>query len=199
MARPHDKLLGAISLSRIAIASIIIVIFDKDSVAFSWTCVALYVLGHLTDHADGYIARNYSTPTDAGFMVDSVSDKLFQIGGLIPIHLYFGLSIMLLWIVLVREFFVVGLFSFIDISDAKIVWYISRYTYVFAGAIRATTLCYFFVPIVSKTEPSLASYLMQAGFAGYVVAIAASLVTIVHMYKASRTMKVRKLIDGADN
>lgn len=199
MERSHDKLLAAISLSRVVIATIIILVFDKDNIAISSVCSALYVLGHLTDHVDGYIARKYSTPTDGGFMVDSVSDKLFQIGGLIPIHLYFGVSITLLWIVLVREFFVVGLFSFIDTSDAKVVWYISRYSYVFVGAIRATTLLYFLVPIVSTTAPSLGNYLIRIGLAGYVVAVAVSLVTIVHMYKASRTVKVRKFIDGADN
>jgi phosphatidylglycerophosphate synthase len=199
MTRAHDKLLAAISFSRVVIATAIILIFDKDNFAISWVCIALYVLGHLTDHVDGYIARKYSTPTDAGFMVDSVSDKLFQIGGLIPIHLNFGVSITLLWIVLVREFFVVGLFSFIDISDAKVVWYISRYSYVFVGAIRVTTLLYFLVPIVSKTTPPFDNYLMQIGLAGYVLAVAVSLVTIVHMYKASRTVKVRKFINGADN
>ncbi len=131
-------------------------------------------------------------------MTDSISDKLFQIGGLIPVHLDFGVPIILLWIVIIREFIVVALFSFIDIGDEKVVWYISRYSYVFVGAIRASTVCYFLIPIVPASSV-VSRHLGTIGMATYMIAILASLLTLVHMRKASRSMQIRKLIDGAEN
>ncbi|WP_394713587.1 CDP-alcohol phosphatidyltransferase family protein [uncultured Roseibium sp.] len=150
MSRPYNAVLTILSFSRIVVASAIIFLFDKNSLMLSWICIGLYAFGHLSDHLDGFIARRYSIPNDRGFMVDSISDKLFQIGSLIAIHQHFNISIFLLWIVIVREFAVAGLFSFIDISDAKIRFRGAVHIIVILFVIRYWDL-YFFIDNYLKT------------------------------------------------
>lgn len=193
--RPFQRLLTSLSLSRIAVAAAIILIFDPNSMSSVISCLILYALGHLTDHLDGFIARKFSSPNDEGFMLDSVSDKLFQIGSLIPIHLYFDVTILLFWLVLVREFFVTALFSFVDFGNEKTVVQISRYSYVFVGLIRLVTFIYLALPVIQNlVESEIVEHIQTAAFLGYVAAVIISSITIFDMYTASKRRSPNKLV-----
>ncbi len=193
--RPYDGLLSALSLSRVGIAAAIILVFDPNSQTSAIVCLCLYVIGHITDHLDGYVARRFSHPNDKGFMLDSVSDKLFQIGSLIPIHLYFDVTIILFWLVLVREFFVIALFSFVNFSDEETVRYISKFSYFFVGLIRLSTVIYLSLPITQNLVGSVTfEHFQTAAFFSYVAAVAISSITIFDMYRASNRGSTNELV-----
>ena len=80
----------------------------SDTAAF-----LLFILGALTDWADGYVARRQGLVSDFGKLMDALTDKVFMVGlfvtllalGVLPT--VWGLPLLLL--ILSREFLITGL------------------------------------------------------------------------------------------
>ena len=102
-----------LTLSRVpilfGIAGLLYVPFPgSDTAAF-----ALFILGALTDWADGYVARRQGLVSDFGKLMDALTDKVFMVGlfvtllalGVLPT--VWGLPLLLL--ILSREFLITGL------------------------------------------------------------------------------------------
>jgi len=69
----------------------------------------LFVLGSLTDHLDGRLARRYNMITNFGKLMDPLADKIFTCSAFIA---FVGLKLMPAWMVVVivaREFAITGL------------------------------------------------------------------------------------------
>ncbi len=103
---------NALTLSRIPILLILVGILLLDPPFAATVAFALYVLGGLTDWADGWVARRFDQVTDFGKLMDALTDKIFTLG-LFMVCLHFGYmpewTLLLLLLILTREFLITGM------------------------------------------------------------------------------------------
>jgi len=89
----------------------------------AWTCLALYVIGAITDFLDGWIARKYNQQTEFGAFMDPLSDKIFVITILFIVvaverlEIFCVLSVV---IIIIREFAVAGVREFMGSNNMKL-------------------------------------------------------------------------------
>lgn len=107
--RSIPNLLG---LFRIVTTPLLVwLILQMDPVADLWAAVLLVVMA-LSDMADGKIARRLKVVSPLGIFLDTISDKIFVTGALVPLVQTGTLSAWVVFVIIVREFIVSGLRSF---------------------------------------------------------------------------------------
>jgi len=82
VVRPQPLGLGwpnLISIARIALIAPVCWLVLSETSAASWTAVALYLVGSLSDGLDGYLARRHDMKTATGAWLDPLSDKIFVV------------------------------------------------------------------------------------------------------------------------
>ncbi len=70
---------NVISVVRVALIPVIGVLIARDTTPARWIAVTVFVVGALSDYADGYLARRHQMKTATGAWLDPLSDKLFVI------------------------------------------------------------------------------------------------------------------------
>jgi CDP-diacylglycerol--glycerol-3-phosphate 3-phosphatidyltransferase len=76
-----------------------------------WAIVLLLIMA-ITDFADGNIARRLKVVSPLGIFLDTISDKIFVAGAIIPMVQLGLISGWVAFIIIVREFVISGLRSF---------------------------------------------------------------------------------------
>lgn len=119
------NLANILTLTRLALLPfIIILLYLPESWGWAaWTCLALYLIGAVTDFADGWVARKFDQVTEFGKFMDPVSDKIFVVTillmltavGRIP-----DIFVLAVIIILIREFTISGLREFLGPKDVKL-------------------------------------------------------------------------------
>jgi len=112
-----------LTLSRIpilfGIAALLMLSSGTDPVKGASTgALVLFVIGALTDWADGYVARKQGLVSNFGKLMDALTDKVFMVGLFITLLVldvlpeqwdYKGWGLFLLLLILSREFLITGL------------------------------------------------------------------------------------------
>ena len=70
---------NVVSIGRIALIPVVVVLLSTDHTGMRWLAVVVFVVGALSDLADGYLARRHEMTTAVGAWLDPLSDKLFVI------------------------------------------------------------------------------------------------------------------------
>ena len=70
---------NVLSIGRIALIPIVVLLLEAERAETRWLALAVFVVGALSDLADGYLARRHSMTTSVGAWLDPLSDKLFVI------------------------------------------------------------------------------------------------------------------------
>ena len=70
---------NVVSIGRIALIPVIVVLIGVDRAETRWLAFVVFVVGALSDLADGYLARRHEMTTSVGAWLDPLSDKLFVI------------------------------------------------------------------------------------------------------------------------
>src|SRR6266508_1428582 len=109
MARSIPNLLG---LFRIFTTPLLVWLILQNSAAGYYGAVVLLLLMAVSDIADGKIARRLKIVSPLGVFLDTISDKIFVAGALIPMVEVGLLSSWIALVVIVRDFAVSGLRSF---------------------------------------------------------------------------------------
>lgn len=112
-----------LSLARLALLPLIVPLFFLPFAWAAWTCLALYVVGALTDFADGWVARRFGQVTEFGKFIDPVSDKIFVVTILLMLvatDRIAGIFVIAAVVILVREFVVSGLREFLGAKAATL-------------------------------------------------------------------------------
>lgn len=78
---------------------------------YLWAALLLLIMA-LTDMADGKIARRLKVVSPLGIFLDTISDKIFVAGALLPMIEAGMLSSWIAFVIIVREFVISGLRSF---------------------------------------------------------------------------------------
>ncbi len=108
-ARSVPNLLGLFRI--IATPLLVWLILTALPANYLWA-IALLVIMALSDMADGRIARRLKVVSPLGIFLDTISDKIFVTGALLPMVQTGLLSGWVAFIIIVREFVVSGLRSF---------------------------------------------------------------------------------------
>ena len=112
-----------LTLSRIpllfGIAALLMLSSGEDPVKGASTgALVLFIVGALTDWADGYVARKQGLVSNFGKLMDALTDKVFMVGLFIALLVldvlpqqwdYKGWGLFLLLLMLSREFLITGL------------------------------------------------------------------------------------------
>jgi len=101
-----------ITLSRIPILFGIVALLYLPFVGASSLAFVLFVIGALTDWADGYVARKQGLVSNFGKLMDALTDKVFMVGlfiSLLAVGILPGWALPLLLLILTREFLITGL------------------------------------------------------------------------------------------
>lgn len=106
LARPFGRTLLALAAFRALLGLFVVVVYAPGSSGRLVACLAAFCVALASDVIDGRIARTRSTPNLAGYLQDSVSDKLFHVGCLIPLAHQFAFVPVLLWCLIARELLV---------------------------------------------------------------------------------------------
>ncbi|GAB4447342.1 MAG: CDP-alcohol phosphatidyltransferase family protein [Chloroflexi bacterium OHK40] len=108
-ARSLPNLLGLFRI--VATPLLVWLILLARPTGYLWA-VALLVVMALTDMADGRIARRLGVVSPLGIFLDTISDKIFVTGALLPMIQTGLISGWVAFVIIVREFIVSGLRSF---------------------------------------------------------------------------------------
>ena len=101
-----------LTLSRIPILFGIVGLLYLPFTGASTLAFVLFVLGALTDWADGYVARKQGLVSNFGKLMDALTDKVFMVGlfiSLLAIGVLPAWCLPLLLLILSREFLITGL------------------------------------------------------------------------------------------
>lgn len=108
-------------------------------------CVTAFGIAQFSDHLDGWIARRFSTPTLAGYLQDSISDKLFQFGCLLGIGIQHPAVGLFTWCVLARDLILMG-WRVLDPNVETTLARFKGFSIAYAVLLRASVLTFFLVP-----------------------------------------------------
>ncbi len=99
------------TLSRIAIAPVIMLILIQPGNWAHWLSASLFVLASLTDWLDGYWARKYHSQSVLGELMDPIADKILVLGPLLMLLSLGRVDALLVFLLLGRDIFIGGLRS----------------------------------------------------------------------------------------
>ncbi|MDD5749083.1 MAG: CDP-diacylglycerol--glycerol-3-phosphate 3-phosphatidyltransferase [Actinomycetota bacterium] len=118
---------NALTLTRIVIIPAFVWCMVESNVnsSFRYIAFALFILGALTDWADGFIARKTKTISRFGITADPLADRLFIGASLITLYCMRILPLAFLILVLGRDLLIAGGYPFvgkIDSSKVAVHW-----------------------------------------------------------------------------
>jgi CDP-diacylglycerol---glycerol-3-phosphate 3-phosphatidyltransferase len=109
MTRAIPNLLGLFRI--VATPVMVYLIMRATPAGYLWATV-LFVLMAVSDLLDGVIARRLQVVSPLGIFLDTISDKIFVTGALLPLVAQGLLSVWIALLIIVRDFAVSGLRSF---------------------------------------------------------------------------------------
>jgi CDP-diacylglycerol--glycerol-3-phosphate 3-phosphatidyltransferase len=108
-ARSIPNLLGLFRIVTTPLLAWLIVIAQPQG--YLWAVVLLVIMA-LSDMADGKLARRLKVVSPLGIFLDTISDKIFVAGALLPMVEIGLISSWIAFVIIMREFIVSGLRSF---------------------------------------------------------------------------------------
>lgn len=112
-----------LSLLRLALLPFMVPLFLIPAEWAAWSCLALYVVGALTDFLDGWLARRLNQSSAFGAFIDPLSDKIFVVTTmlmLVAVDRIDRFSALAVAVILIREFTVSGLREYMGQKDLKL-------------------------------------------------------------------------------
>lgn len=157
--RPLGGTLIAIATMRACLGALVLVSLTYTVPYAEVICLVALAMAQLSDHLDGWLARRFSRPSVAGYLQDSISDKLFHAGCLLGLQERFDGVGVIFWGLLVREFILLAtrvLTAEVGPSLARL----RRYSVLYAVLVRLGILSLFLSPMVG----SVAVYAATVGY-----------------------------------
>lgn len=148
--RPLSHTLLAIAVFRAAMGALVLIVLQFGTPGATYVPIGAFAAAQISDHLDGWIARRWAQPTYAGYLQDSVADKLFHAGcllGLSAANTFVGL---LLWGVLVREFVLLALRVLLPHLKAEAGRF-RPYSIAYAAMLRWGIAVFLLTPFVADT------------------------------------------------
>ncbi len=109
LARSLPNLLGVFRI--VTTPLLVWLIIQAQETTYLWAALLLLIMA-VSDFLDGRIARRLKVVSPLGIFLDTISDKIFVAGALIPLVENGLLSCWIVFIIILREFLVSGLRSY---------------------------------------------------------------------------------------
>lgn len=116
------NLANILTLGRLVFLPLILICLYLSNFTLIMVAFGIYVLGSLTDFLDGWVARKYNMITPFGTFLDPIADKIYVgciLVMLVGMNHISGIWIMLVVMILAREFMVSGLREFLGPYNVK--------------------------------------------------------------------------------
>lgn len=111
-----------LTVGRLLSLPLLVALMMIDAAWAAWTSLGLYTLGCITDWFDGYLARKFNLESPFGRFLDPIADKIFVAAVLMALlangHVS-GWGVVLVILILAREFLISGLREFFGPKDIK--------------------------------------------------------------------------------
>ncbi|MBZ7987247.1 CDP-diacylglycerol--glycerol-3-phosphate 3-phosphatidyltransferase [Campylobacter canadensis] len=119
-----------LALIRIILAPILFVLvtnINKINIDYNWHiswlnyyAALIFTIASITDFFDGYIARMWNQKTLLGEILDPLADKMLTLAAFLGLMLLGRVEAILVYFILVREFFITGLRVMIVADGLKV-------------------------------------------------------------------------------
>ncbi|MGF1529823.1 MAG: CDP-diacylglycerol--glycerol-3-phosphate 3-phosphatidyltransferase [Puniceicoccaceae bacterium] len=106
------NLANFLTLSRIPLLFLVVTVLILDLPWAATVAFVAFVIGGLTDWADGWVARRFNQVSDFGKLMDALTDKIFTLGLFITcLHMGYmpGWGLLPLLLILTRELLITGM------------------------------------------------------------------------------------------
>lgn len=123
MASFKHSIPNILTVMRLILLPAIIALFFSVQPWAVWSCLALYIIGALTDFFDGWVARAMNSVSEFGKFLDPIADKVFVATimlMLVATQRIDGLWVICVIIILMREFLVAGLREYLAPKGIKL-------------------------------------------------------------------------------
>ena len=123
MASFKHSIPNILTVMRLILLPAIIALFFSVQPWAVWSCLALYIIGALTDFFDGWAARAMNSVSEFGKFLDPIADKVFVATimlMLVATQRIEGLWVICVIIILMREFLVAGLREYLAPKGIKL-------------------------------------------------------------------------------
>jgi len=110
------NLANILTIFRLILLAPLVALFYVDAYGAPFAAFAVYAIGAITDFFDGWVARKFNQTSDFGRFLDPISDKIFVVAIMIMLVAtgqVEGAWIVLLIVILAREFLVSGMREFL--------------------------------------------------------------------------------------
>jgi len=112
---------NSLTIFRIVLTPVFVVFLFAESSFFKQLSLVVYVVAAFTDWYDGWIARRYGYVSRWGKFLDPLADKILSAAALFSFA-YLGLvPTWMVWIIVVRDFFITGLRSYAEWKDQPVI------------------------------------------------------------------------------
>ncbi|HUL45264.1 MAG TPA: CDP-diacylglycerol--glycerol-3-phosphate 3-phosphatidyltransferase [Bacteroidota bacterium] len=112
---------NSLTLLRILLTPIFVIFLFAESSFFKQLSLLVYIVAALTDWYDGWVARRYGYTSRWGKFLDPLADKILSTAALISFVYLNLVPAWMVWIIVVRDFFITGLRSYAEWKDRPIV------------------------------------------------------------------------------
>ena len=143
-----------------------------------WVGFGFFVVGGLTDHLDGYMARKYHMATPFGSLYDQLSDKIAALFVLVALVEGGALPAWVLGLVLLRDFAMTGIRDYgLLVKDTVIAakWYGKRKSDVMWAALLVLLVAFKAAPehfaLVRAICMGIVLFVCYASLGGYVLSL----------------------------
>jgi len=94
-----------LSLSRVFLASLLVVLFSSKNFTMFCVSMAIVAVAVLTDILDGYLARRWDLESELGYYLDGLGNKSFTVAICLIMTNFYPVFTLLIWALICREIF----------------------------------------------------------------------------------------------
>ncbi|HWM93603.1 MAG TPA: CDP-alcohol phosphatidyltransferase family protein [Thermoanaerobaculia bacterium] len=103
------RLPHATSCFRIVAGLVVILLYDPtDTIAFS-IAVSIALLGEISDHIDGFLARKLGVASEVGYVLDGLGDRALYSALILSLFLRHDLNKLAVWLLVFGQILIYGL------------------------------------------------------------------------------------------
>jgi phosphatidylglycerophosphate synthase len=190
--RPLGRTLLGLAVFRSCLGGLVLIAFRPQHPRLIAVCLVAFVLAEGSDLVDGAIARRFSRPTLAGYLQDSIADKIFNFGCLFALAGRFQWIEFFAWGLLIREFLILAA----RITDGEIANSLKRFkrhVVLYAVFVRSGIFGFFIASLNGGRTATIWEFLSYVLLAAGVVWGAINIIQMIFSSEPNSSTKTELL------
>jgi phosphatidylglycerophosphate synthase len=129
------QLPNAISITRIAAAFPVLLLYDLESSGKMVAVIAIIALAEASDHLDGLLARRLNAASEKGYILDGLGDRAFYSALVLALSCAHHINTLVVWLLVFGQVVVYGV-RLMQIDWKMTNWRVRRLHLIHWGGIR---------------------------------------------------------------